>query len=211
MDLKRQSGVRAALILGAIAAAIGVPLIFAAFSPLLAWRGPVYIAACFAGIIALGLLLLQPLLIGGYVPPLRASRTRRAHRWVGALLVIAVLIHIGGLWITSPPDVIDVLLFSSPTPFSDWGAIAMWAVFATALLASLRRRLRLKPHHWKIAHKFLAAVIIIGTVVHAMLIEGTMETISKVVLCALVVIASLAAIFGQSFLSVIRARTKRSL
>jgi hypothetical protein len=32
----------------------------------------------------------------------------------------------------------------------------------------------------------LAAVIVVGTVVHGILIEGTMETVSKVALCALV-------------------------
>jgi hypothetical protein len=32
----------------------------------------------------------------------------------------------------------------------------------------------------------LAVVIVVGSVVHAMLIEGTMETMSKAALCALV-------------------------
>jgi len=93
--------------------------------------------------------------------------------------------------VTSPPDVIDALLFASPTPFSAWGVIAMWALFASALLAGLRRRLR--PRHWRRAHTLLAAVIAVGSVVHAMLIEGTMETFSKAALCALVVAATLMA------------------
>ena len=50
-----------ALIWVALAAAIGVPIAAAAVSPLLAWRDPVYILAGFAGIIALGLMLVQPL------------------------------------------------------------------------------------------------------------------------------------------------------
>jgi len=36
----------------------------------------------------------------------------------------------------------------------------------------------------------LAIVIVAGSVVHAMLIEGTMETISKAALCALVLAAT---------------------
>src|SRR4029453_2042153 len=124
-------------------------------------------------IIALGLMLVQPMLIGGYLPGPSAYRGRRAHRWIGGALVIAVVIHVGGLWIASPLDVIDALLFASPTPFSAWGVIAMWAIFATALLAALR--LRLRPRTWRIAHTCLAVVIVVGTVVHAMLIEGTME------------------------------------
>ena len=131
------------LIWVALAAAICVPIAAAALSPLLAWRGPVYILAGFAGIIALGLVLVQPLLIGGYLPGLSAYRGRRAHHWIGGALVVAVVVHVGGLWITSPPDMIDALLFSSPTPFSPWGVIAMWAIFAVALLAALRRRLGL--------------------------------------------------------------------
>jgi predicted ferric reductase len=84
---------------------------------------------------------------------------------------------------------IDALLFASPTPFSPWGVIAMWAIFAVALLATLRRRLGLRT--WRIAHMSLAVVIVIGSVVHGMLIEGTMETISKAALCALVLAAAI--------------------
>ena len=179
------------LIWAALAAAIAVPFAAAAASPLLPWRHPVYIAAGFAGVIALGLLLVQPMLIGGYLPGLSAYGGRRVHRWIGGLLVIAVVIHVGGLWITNPPDVIDALLFASPTPFSAWGVIAMWAIFAVALLAALRRRLGLGPRTWRIAHMFLAAVIVVGTIVHALLIEGTMETVSKVALCALILVATM--------------------
>jgi hypothetical protein len=182
---------RAALIWAALLAAICVPIAAAAVSPLLAWRDPIYIAACFAGIVALGFMLIQPLLIGGYLPALPAHRGRRAHRWIGGALVAAVVVHVGGLWITSPPDVIDALLFASPTPFSAWGVIAMWAIIATALLAALRQRLRLRPRMWRIAHSFLAVVIVAGTVVHGVLIEGTMETVSKAALCALVVVATM--------------------
>jgi len=100
-------------------------------------------------------------------------------------------VHVAGLWITSPPDVIDALLFRSPTPFSAWGVIAMWAVFATALLAALRRPLRIRPRWWRAGHLSLAVVIVGGVVAHALLIEGTMESVSKVVLCGLVVAATL--------------------
>lgn len=181
---------RASLIWAALATAILVPIAAAAMSPLLAWREPVYIAAGFAGVIAMVLLLLQPLLAGGALPGLPATRGRRWHRWVGGLLVATVVIHVGALWITSPPDVVDALLFRSPTPFSVWGVTAMWAVFAAALLAALRRRLHLRPRIWRRAHTSLAVITVIGSVVHALLIEGTMETVSKWVLCALVLAAT---------------------
>jgi predicted ferric reductase len=179
---------RVTLIWAGLAAAVCVPIAAAAASSLLAWRDPIYILAGFAGIIALGLMLVQPLLVGGYLPGLAAYRGRRAHHWIGGALVVAVVVHVGGLWITSPPDMIDALLFTSPTPFSPFGVIAMWAIFAVALLAALRRRLGLRT--WRIAHMSLAVIIVVGSVVHSVLIEGTMETMSKAALCALVLAAA---------------------
>lgn len=179
---------RKTLIWGLLVVAVGVPMAAAAASEQLAWRGPVYIIAGFAGIAALALVLVQPLLIGGYLPGLETYRGRRAHRFIGGALVAAVVIHVIGLWITSPPDMIDALTFTSPTPFSPFGVVAMWAIFAVALLAFIRRRLGLRT--WRIAHMSLAAVIVAGSVVHAVLIEGTMETMTKVALCALVVAAA---------------------
>jgi predicted ferric reductase len=178
---------RATLVWIALATAVCVPIVLAATSPQLAWRGPVYILAGFSGIVALGLMLVQPLLIAGYLPGLSAFRGRRVHHWIGGALVAAIVIHVAGLWITSPPDMIDALLYVSPTPFSPWGVTAMWAIFAVALLAIFRRRLRLRT--WRIAHMLLAIVVVVGSVVHGILIEGTMETVSKVALCVLVLAA----------------------
>ena len=179
---------RAGLIWAALAAAVGVPIALAATSDFLAYRGLIYIIAGFAGIVGLALLLIQPLLAGGYLPGLEAYRGRRVHRWVGGVLVAAVIIHVAGLWYASPPDMIDALLFRSPTPFSPFGVVAMWAIFATALLAAFRRRFTLKG--WRMAHLSLAALIVVGSVAHGLLIEGTMETMSKMALCLLVVLAA---------------------
>jgi len=180
---------RVTLIWALLAAAIFVPIALAAMSDLLEWRGPVYILAGFAGMIALGFLLVQPLLIGGYLPGLAAYRGRRVHHWIGGALVVMVVIHVAGLWITSPPDMIDALTFTSPTPFSPFGVVAMWAIFAVAILAAVRRRLGLRT--WRIAHMSLAVVIVVGSALHAMLVEGTMETMSKAALCALVLAAAI--------------------
>ena len=179
----------------ALGAAILVPIAFAAASPLLQWRSAVYIAAGFAGVVAMALLLVQPLLAGGLLPGLEGLKGRRVHRYVGSLLVLAVVLHVAGLWLTSAPDVIDALLFVSPTPFSDWGVIAMWAVFAAGLIAAFRRRLRLRPRTWRLAHTALAVIVVVGSVVHAVLIEGTMETVTKVALCALVILATAKVIY----------------
>lgn len=176
----------------ALLTALAVPVLLAAASPLLAWRQPVYIAAGFSGIIALALMVLQPLLAAGWLPGFAGMAGRRVHRWVGVALVVLVVVHVVALWITSPPDVIDALLFVSPTPFSDWGVMAMWAIFGAACLAMLRRRLKLAT--WRVGHSVLVVVAVIGSVLHAILVDGTMETVSKTVLCILVVVATAAAI-----------------
>jgi predicted ferric reductase len=181
---------RALLSWALLAAAIAIPMAVAAASPLLAWRDAIYIASGFAGIAALALMLVQPLLAGGYLPGLPAQPGRRAHRWIGAGLFLLVAGHVAGLFLTSAPDVIDALLFESPTPFSAFGVVAMWAIFTTALLAMLRRPLRIRPRTWRVVHTALALLIVSGSVAHALLVEGTMGTLSKAMLCLLVLAAT---------------------
>ncbi len=179
---------RAMLIWGGVATAVIAPLAVAATSPLLAWREPVYIAAGFAGVVAMALMLLQPLLAGGYLPGLGARRGRWVHRVTGVALVVAVIGHVVGLWITSPPDAIDALLLRSPAPFALWGVIAMWGVFAAALLALMRARLQ--PRIWRLGHGCIVALVVVTSAAHALLIEGTMGTMTKAALCILAVVAT---------------------
>lgn len=181
-----------------MAMVVAIPSVAAALSPLLQWRDPIYITAGFAGVVSMILLLLQPLLAGNLLPGIHAFHARRLHRGVGVLLLVLILVHVAGLWLTSPPDVIDALLFRSPTPFSAWGVIAMWALFASAALVALRRHLNWSPPAWRLGHKALALIIVIGSVIHAMLIEGTMELLSKAMLCLLVLAALLAAFIGTA-------------
>lgn len=190
---------RAVLTWAALSLAIAVPLVVAARSPLLEWREPIYVAAGFAGIVGMALLLVQPLLIAGALPGVPG---RRVHPWIGAGLVLAVIAHVAGLWITSPPDVVDVLLFRSPTPFSVWGAVAMWAVFAAALLAVFRSRM--KPRIWRLGHTVATTLVVTGTVVHAWLIQGTMGPLSKAMICVSVTMAMALAVRRRRVWRVIR-------
>ncbi|SMD12845.1 ferric reductase-like transmembrane domain-containing protein [Rhizobium sp. RU36D] len=183
---------RAFLTWTGLALALALPLTLAAMSEYLAWRDPVYIGAGLAGVLALCLLLLQPLLARSWLPGLQVLHGRRVHRAVGVILVMAVVAHVAGLWITSPPDIIDALLLRSPTPFSVWGVTAMWALLAAALLSVLRRRLA--PRVWRIGHMSLVSIVVLGTAVHALLIDGTMETTSKTALCVLAIAATIAAV-----------------
>lgn len=194
MSAARTGSVSAVAVWSIVAVCLAVPVIAAAYSPLLAWRSPVYVAAGFSGVVALALLLIQPLLITGRLPGLPMRRARSAHRFVGCLLLLLVAFHVAGLWITSPPDVVDALLFVSPTPFSHWGVIAMWAVIGTTFLTLFRKRLGMTYRTWRRAHYLFAILIVGGSVLHAVLIEGAMESLSKFGLCALIVFATIVAL-----------------
>ncbi|MCC1481875.1 ferric reductase-like transmembrane domain-containing protein [Roseibaca sp. Y0-43] len=197
---------RAVLIWAGVLAAIALPLLVAARSPYLAWRDPVYIASGFAGILGFGLLLLQPLLADGRLPGLSVPRARRVHGYVGLGVLLAVLVHIGGLWLTSPPDVVDALLLRSPTPFSVWGVLAMWAIFAAAAIAALRRKLHVRPSLWRMLHILLAVLIVAGTILHALLIIGTMGTVTKYMLAALVGLATAWLLYNRRAQLLLRGR-----
>lgn len=82
----------------------------------------------------------------------------------------------------------------------------MWALFGAALMAAYRWRMNLRFRIWRLAHTSLAAVTIIGSVVHAMLIQGTMEAVSKTVLCIVVVIVAVKALIDLRVWSIARKR-----
>lgn len=192
--IAQKSKTKTILIWLALGSLVIFPLLIAAQNPLQASRNAAYIVASLAGVLALGLLLVQPLLAAGYLPGLPLVKMRRWHRWLGGMLIVAVALHIGGLYLTSAPDTIDALLLVSPTPFSIYGVIAMWGMIFTALLVALRRRFGLKISLWRIIHNLLALIVVIATVVHALMIEGTMGQISKIILCAAVIAATLTAV-----------------
>jgi predicted ferric reductase len=183
---------RALVIWVGLSFALVLPVVLAATSEYLAWRDPIYIIAGVGGVVALCLLLVQPLLARGWLPGINLPLARRFHRAVGVLLVAAVVVHVVGLWITSPPDIIDALLLRSPTSFAVWGVFAMWALFAAALLSLLQRRL--SQRFWRVGHTSLVSIVVLGGAVHAMLIDGTMNMTSKAVLCGLVMTVTMAAI-----------------
>lgn len=174
----------------ALACLILAPIVFAAASPLQSYRSTVYIIAGLAGVAALALLLMQPLLAAGYLPGMTVMRERRLHRLIGSGIVLAVGLHIGGLYLTSPPDTMDALLLVSPTPFSVYGVIGMWGIALTALLVLLRTRAGIRYGTWRLIHNGLAAIVVGASVAHALMIDGTMKWESKLILCFCVVAAT---------------------
>ncbi len=183
------------------------PLAVAAMSPLLAYRDLPYIAAGLAGTLGLVLLLFQPLLGLRALPGLSPRHARLAHRAVGAALLVLVWVHIGGLYLTSPMGTLDALLLVSPTPFSVWGVAGTVALLISALLALARHRLGL--HRWRTAHLTLGLVVISGSVIHALLIEGTMGFASKLGVCAALVAVAVYGVFYTGLLAQFRRRRRR--
>ncbi len=158
---------------------IVVPVVIAALNPLQMSRGTSYVVGGLAGVVALSLFLVQPLLAAGFLPGMTLSRQRQWHRWVGASIITLIAMHVVGLYVTSPADIRDALLLQAPTSFSVYGVIALWASALTVLLVVLRGRMIRRGQVWKLSHQIVAAITIAASVIHALQIQGAMGNSSK--------------------------------
>ena len=184
----------AALVWVLVAAGMLIPVGLAAASPLQASREALWIFGGMAGVAALALLLVQPMLAAGLLPGVATRVARRWHRLVGATIVAAVMLHVGGLYLYSPDDVTDALLLVAPTPFSIYGVIGLCSVALTALLVAIRSRSGMRYPTWRLLHNALSLVLVVSSIVHAVLIEGAMGVVSKGILCGLVFAATVIAL-----------------
>lgn len=192
-------------------AAMTVPVLIASASPYLAYRNFTYILGGFAGIVALALLVIQPLLAAGYLPGPGIAKERRWHRWVGTAIVMCVALHVAGLFITSPVDTLDALLLAAPTPFSVYGVTAMWGIVATAILVVARSRLSISHQTWCLIHNGLALAVVVASVIHALQIEGAMEYLSKWAVCLVALATTAITLFEVRVIRpLLRFRRKRT-
>ncbi len=183
------------LVWALLTACILIPVGIAAANPLQASRDAFWIIGGMAGIVALALLLVQPLLAAGSLPGPSVPAARRWHRLVGTMVVLTVGLHIGGLYLSSPEDIADVLLLVAPTPFSVYGVVGLCGVVLTAILVAVRARSGLRYASWRIVHNAIALVVVISSIAHALLIEGAMGSVSKLILCALILAATVIVLF----------------
>lgn len=187
-----------------------VPVVAAAASPLQRSRELLWITGGMAGVVALSLLFVQPLLMAAAPPLLPARDGVRWHRWGGMAIVAAVALHIGALYAYSPDDMTDALLLVAPTPFSLYGVISLWCLVLTAVLAATRRVLRLGHRLWRILHSVLAVAVVGAGAIHAIQIEGAMEEYSKLAICiAALAAATVGALEVNLFAPLRRRRTLR--
>jgi predicted ferric reductase len=166
------------------------PIVVAAFSPLLKSRELIYVIGGLSGVVALSLLLVQPLLAIGYLTSVSLIKQRRWHQWSGTLLVVSIALHIAALYITSPDDITDALLLRSATPFSVYGVIALWGVLLIAMLVAFRSKIKIPIKRWKTIHAIIAAISVVASIIHALWIQGAMGAVSKWVLCGTIVFAT---------------------
>jgi len=187
-----------------------VPVIAAAVSPLQSGREALWVVGGMAGVVALSLLFVQPLLMAT-APTLLSTRDGIFwHRWSGILIVALVALHIGALYAYSPDDVTDALLLVAPTPFSLYGVISLWCVVLTLGLVVGRRMLRLDHRHWRILHSVLAVAIVAAGAVHAVLIEGAMEEMSKLAICVAALATTTAGALEINILRPLRLRRRQN-
>lgn len=182
------------------------PIIAAAASPLQRGRELLWVIGGMAGVVAMSLLFVQPLLTAA-APHLLAARTGiRWHRAGGLAIVVLVALHIGALYVYSPDDITDALMLVAPTRFSLYGVIGMWCLILTAVLAATRRVLRLDYRLWRILHSVLAVAIVSASAIHAIQIEGAMEDYSKLAICLAALAATTVGALEISVLSPLRRR-----
>jgi len=207
--VRADAGGRIAVWLAVIVIA-AVPVVAAAFSPLQAGREALWVVGGMAGVVSLSLLFVQPLLMAT-APALLSTRDGIAwHRWSGLLIVALVALHIGALYAYSPDDVTDALLLVAPTPFSLYGVISLWCVVLTLGLVVARRILRLDHRQWSVFHSIVAVAIVASGAVHAILIEGAMEEMSKLAICIAALATTTAGAFEINILRPLRLRRRQN-
>jgi len=168
---------RRTLALGAGAAAVvAVPLVLALTDRHLAGASTALTLSTAAGALAVSAVAIQPLL---------ARRLRIArHQLLGCVVLALVLVHVGALFAESPGDARFALSPDGPTR-ARMALIATLALFGVVALGALRTRLPLSPATWRVAHAYLAVVVIALGVGHAVLTDGALDDAGTIVLLGL--------------------------
>ncbi|KPH81976.1 ferric reductase-like transmembrane domain-containing protein [Bosea vaviloviae] len=190
-----------------VAAIACVPVLAAAASPLQRGRELLWIIGGMAGVLALSLLFLQPLLMAATPPLMQVRAGVTWHRRGGIAIVAMVAVHIGALYLYSPEDITDALLLVAPTPFSLYGVISLWCLVLTAALAATRRVLKIGYRPWRILHSVLAVAVVGASAIHAIQIEGAMEEYSKLAICIAALLVTTVAAVEVNVLAPMRRRT----
>ncbi len=168
---------RRALALGAAAGAVvGVPLFLALSDRHLAGASTALVLSTTAGTLAASALAMQPLLA-------RRRRITR-HQIFGCVVLGLVLVHLGALFVESPEDAWFALSPDGPTR-ARMALIATIALVCVVALGALRTRLPISPATWRLLHAYLAVVVIVLGIGHAVLTDGALDDAGTAVLLVL--------------------------
>ena len=168
---------RRALALGAAAGAVvGLPLGLALTDRHLAGASAALVLSTTTGTLAASALAMQPLLA-------RRRRITR-HQILGAVVLGLVLVHLGALFVESPEDAWFALSPDGPTR-ARMALIATIALVCVVALGALRTRLPISPATWRLLHAYLALVVIVLGIGHAVLTDGALDGAGTAVLLVL--------------------------
>lgn len=153
-----------------------VPVALALTDRHLAGASVALVLSTAAGALAVSALVLQPLLAW------RGRITR--HQILGTVALALVLVHIGALFIESPADARFALSPDGPTR-ARMALIATIALLGAVALGALRNRLPLGAATWRVLHAYLALLVILLGIGHAMLTDGALDGAGTALLVAL--------------------------
>jgi hypothetical protein len=129
---------------------------------------PLLLASTLCAALAVGAIAVQPLFAAA------GPRGRRVHRATGTVIVTLVLLHVGLLFVLAPDDALFAMSPDGPTR-ARMALIATCALLVAAVLGAAGPASRLSRTTWRVLHAYLAAVVIVLGVGHAVLTDGALE------------------------------------
>ncbi len=144
------------------------PAVLALSSDHLAREPGLLTASTTCAALAVGALAVQPLLAA------RGGRSVRSHRILGTSIVVLVLAHIATLLVLAPDDALFAMSPDGPTR-ARMALIATIALLAAAVLGATGPRLPLSRTTWRILHAYLATLVVVLGVGHAVLTQGALD------------------------------------
>ncbi len=154
------------------------PAVLALSSDHLAREPGLLTASTTCAALAVGALAVQPLLAA------RGGRSVRSHRILGTSIVVLVLAHIATLLVLAPDDALFAMSPDGPTR-ARMALIATIALLAAAVLGATGPRLPLSRTTWRILHAYLATLVVVLGVGHAVLTQGALDGAGTPLLLAL--------------------------
>jgi predicted ferric reductase len=129
---------------------------------------PLLLASTLCAALAVGALAVQPLFAAA------GARGRRAHRATGTVIVVLVLLHVALLFVLAPDDALFAMSPDGPTR-ARMALIATVALLVAAVLGAIGPSSRVSRRTWRVLHAYLALLVVVLGVGHAVLTDGALD------------------------------------